>query len=308
MRISSARNPSNLITIKPIKSSPRGHPHLISFHLLNARNLRTKSARFLDYVSDHHPDVVAVTESWFTSRDAAVRAECTPSGYQLLDRARSAHRQDGGTALLCRDSFTLKCNASGEVSSFEFSDWTISSSEISLRIILIYRPPYSRNHPISISTFLDQFSSLLEPILLCKEPLIITGDFNIHVDIPSESLQFSELLRSLSLIQHVNQPTHEKGHILDLIISRSADNIILSDPSPVPLFSDHFSISCSLSLSKPSLSSQEVTYRSKSINLPIFLADLASSDLCARPPDHLEELIVSYNSTLSSIYDQHAPP
>ena len=184
-----------------------------------------------------------------------MRAECTPSGYQLLDRARSAHRQGGGTALLCRDSFTLKYNASGEVSSFEFSDWTISSSEISLRIILIYRPPYSRNHPISISTFLDQFSSLLEPILLCKEPLIITGDFNIHVDIPSESLQFSELLRSLSLIQHVNQPTHEKGHILDLIISRSAD-IILSDPSPVHLFSDQISISCSLSLSKPSLSSQ----------------------------------------------------
>ena len=46
-------------------------------------------------------------------------------------------------------------------------------------------------------------SSLLEPILLCKEPLVITGDFNIHVDIPSESIQFSELLRSLSLIQHV---------------------------------------------------------------------------------------------------------
>ena len=164
----------------------------------------------------------------------------------------------------------------------------------------IYLVPYSRNHPISISTFLDQFSSLLEPILLCKEPLIITGDFNIHVDIPSESLQFSELLRSLSLIQ---QPTHEKGHILDLIISRSADNIILSDPSPVHLFSDHFSISCSLSLSKPSLSSQVVSYRSKSINLPIFL-----SDLCANPPEHLEELIVSYSSTLSSIYDQHAPP
>ena len=180
MRISSGRNPSNLITIKPIKYSPRGHPHIISFHLLNARNLRTKSSRFLDYVSDHHPDVVAVTETWFTSRDSALRAECTRPGYQLLHRARSAHRQGGGTALLCRDSFTLKCNASGEISSFEFSDWTISSSEISLRIILIYRPPYSRNSPVSISAFLEQFSSLLEPIVLCKEPLLITGDFNIH--------------------------------------------------------------------------------------------------------------------------------
>ena len=103
----------------------------------------------------------------------------------------------------------------------------------------------------------------------------------------------------------MNQPTHEKGHILDLIISRSADNIVLSDPAHVHLFSDHFSISCSLSLTKPSPSSQEFTYRSKFINLPIFLADLASSDLCANPPNHLEELIASYSSTLSSmIYDQ----
>ena len=153
----------------------------------------------------------------------------------------------------------------------------------------------------------EQFLSLLEPILLCKEPLVITGDFNIHVDIPSESIQFSELLLSLSLIQHVNQPTHEKGHILDLIITRSADNIILSDPAPVHLFSDHFSISCNLSLSKPSLSSHVVTYRPKSINLPTLHADLASSDLCVNPPDHLEVLIASYASTLSSIYDQHAP-
>ena len=164
MRISSARNQSNLITIKLIKSSPRGHPHLISFHLLNARNLRTKSSRFLDYVSDHHPDVVAVTETWFTSRDAAVRAECTPFGYQLLDRARSAYRQGGGTALLCRDSFTLKCNTSGEVSSFEFSDWTISSSEISLRIILIYRPLPTQG--IILFLFLPSLISFL----LCSNP------------------------------------------------------------------------------------------------------------------------------------------
>ena len=122
MGISSARNPSNIITIGPIKSSPRGHPNLLSFHLLNARNLKTKSSRFLDYISDHHPDVVAVTETWFTTRDAAVNFECTPPGYQLLDSVRSAHRQDGGTALICRNSSKLKCNASGEVSSFEFSD------------------------------------------------------------------------------------------------------------------------------------------------------------------------------------------
>ena len=69
-----------------------------------------KSSCFLDSISEHHPDVVAVTDTSFSSWDAAVKVEYTPTGYQLLDRARLAHRQGGDTALFCRDSFTLKCN------------------------------------------------------------------------------------------------------------------------------------------------------------------------------------------------------
>ena len=121
-------------------------------------------------------------------------------------------------------------------------------------------------------------------------------------------LSLSNLLnRSMSLIQHVNQPTHEKGHTLDLIMTRSSDDIILSEPAIVHLFLDHFSISCNLSLSKPPLSSKEVTYRPKVVNLPLFLADLTSSNLCV-DLDHIENLLVSYNTTLSSLYDHHAAP
>ena len=50
----------------------------------------------------------------------------------------------------------------------------------------------------------------------------------------SESMQFSELLCSLFLFQHVNQSTLENDYILNLIISLSSYSIILSDPaSPI---------------------------------------------------------------------------
>ena len=111
----------------------------------------------------------------------------------------------------------------------------------------------------------------------------------------------------MSLVQHVRQSTHEKGHILDLVITRSSDDIVFSEPSPAELFSDHFSLSCSLCLSKPSLSSQVVSFRPKAINLPLFLDDLSSSDLCSNPPEHLDDLLASYNTTLSTLYDHHAP-
>ena len=229
--------PSNLL-----RSVPLNHSHHLSFHLLNARNLRTKFSRFLDYIVDHQPDIVAITETWFKLRDAAARAECTPWGYMFLDHPRYTPRQGGGTAILYRDIMTVKCNSSGELSSFEFSDWSLCSKDIRLRIIFIHIPPFSKNHSIPVTTILEQLS-YLEPIIICNEPLIISGDFNIHVDIPSESLQFSELFQSMSLIQHVNVSTHEKGHTLDFVTTSSSDNII---------FSDHFSLSCSPSLDKPS--------------------------------------------------------
>ena len=49
--------------------------------------------------------------------------------------------------------------------------------------------------------------------------VILLGDFNIHIDNPSNIFanDFTSLLDCLAITQHVNLPTHNKGHILDLI-------------------------------------------------------------------------------------------
>ncbi len=77
---------------------------------------------------------------------------------------------------------------------------------------------------------------------------MITGDFNIHVDAADQSdvCTFLDLLESLSLVQHVTQPTHVDGHILDLIITRSSDNIIQDPPYVDRFISDHASVLCNL--------------------------------------------------------------
>ena len=90
-----------------------------------------------------------------------------------------------------------------------------------LQIIIIYRPLYSSNHPVTTSVFFADFSSFLESIIMSSVPLLIAGDFNIHVDVPgnADSVCLKELLESMGLQQHVNDPTHESGHTLDLIIT-----------------------------------------------------------------------------------------
>ena len=72
-------------------------------------------------------------------------------------------------------------------------------------------------HRIPVSVFLAEFFSHLEPLSLCKEPLLICGDFNIHVDSTEDpdSVKFCDLLESVGLRQHVNQATHVNDHTLD---------------------------------------------------------------------------------------------
>ena len=45
----------------------------------------------------------------------------------------------------------------------------------------------------------------------------------------------------------------------------------------------------------------------KSVNVKTLNDDQAKSDLCKNPPDDLDELVVSYNKTLTAVLDKHAP-
>ena len=115
-----------------------------------------------------------------------------------------------------------------------------------LRVVIVYRPPYSVKHPVSTSTFITEFSDYFESLFMSSEPLLTLGDFNIHMDLPDDTdcRNMSDLLVSMGLKQHVLQPTHELGHTLDLIITRISDNIIAGRPYTGELFSDHFPVFC----------------------------------------------------------------
>ena len=68
--------------------------------------------------------------------------------------------------------------------------------------------------------------------MLCREELLLLGDFNICVDAvdDNDATKFSDLLESLGLVQHVEHATHVHGHTLDLIISRKSNTTIHGAP------------------------------------------------------------------------------
>ena len=143
----------------------------------------------------------------------------------------------------------------------------------------------------TVSTFLSEFADYLEFIVLTTEPLVITGDMNIHVDDPdnSDTVKFLDLIESMSLNQHVTTPTHRSGHKLDLIITRESDSLVSTTSISGCFLSDHCTVLCKLKLSKSSLTIEEIWYRkTQAIDMDTFRAELESSDLCQTlllPPD-----------------------
>ena len=81
-----------------------------------------------------------------------------PDVYKLLDHISDC-RQGGGTALLFRDSLTVKKVGGGAKMLFEFSEWTVQlASSYGLRLVVVYRPQSdSDDHRIPMTTFFNDF-------------------------------------------------------------------------------------------------------------------------------------------------------
>ena len=71
----------------------------------------------------------------------------------------------------------------------------------------------------------------------------------------------NELLELMGLQQHVNEPTLESGHTLDLIITRQCDSLLTNISVTDCLLSDHSTLICDLILDKPPLPKKKISFR-----------------------------------------------
>jgi hypothetical protein len=78
------------------------------------------------------------------------------------------------------------------------------------------------------SIFFNEFPILIENLAGLPGRLLVVGDFNFHLDVSTnrDAILFLDLLDSNNLIQHVETPTHNRGHLLDLVITRNSDTVI----------------------------------------------------------------------------------
>ena len=143
--------------------------------------------------------------------DDTTIGELCPSGYCFVHTPRPAGT-GGGVGLLYKQDFCTKTRMYQQsFKSFECMDVTFINRK-SVRALVVYRPLETG---AAIGLFFEEFSSLLEEVVVCSEELLIIGDFNFHMDYTVEryAAQFSSLLELFNLKQHVAVPTHRGGGI-----------------------------------------------------------------------------------------------
>ena len=163
------------------------------------------------------------------------------------------------------------------------------------------------NNRLKKSLFVEELSDCIEHAATLSGKLILIGDFNVHWDCEedSERMKLATLLNDYDLVQHVKGLTHERGHTLDLVITRQEDDLVASCDIGA-FISDHNSLHVTLNCSKTHPPRKTITYRSvSSVNVSLVGNDISS--LLSHFLNNLDEAVELYNKVLLDVMDIHAP-
>ena len=183
---------------------------------MKARSVNNKTQEIGQHALDFDSDICLITETWLRSGDDITLRQLTPVGYSLLQVPRS-NKSGGGVAMLFKSGLNIKEQPAEAHSAFEHMEALLQTVNNTVRLCVPYRPPSS-----SITAFLQEFAQYMDALSTASGQLIVVGDFNIHCDSADNqhTRKFLDLLNSMNLQQSVEEATHNKGHILDLIITK----------------------------------------------------------------------------------------
>ena len=200
------------------------------------------------------PSVLFVTETWLSPK--IFSSELTSDLPYTVLRCDRASR-GGGVCVLYRNHLSISIFNTSRVSKCDLLSLDVHSPSASpTRIILCYRPPNLNSQGNSL--FFDTLSDLCS----VPSPIVLLGDFNLHLDWNSpqscsgQSLLLYHLFASMQLTQFVKKPTLG-SHFLDIILA--SDPFCISECTVEAPFSgsDHSSVYFHLNLSSHSLLTEQ---------------------------------------------------
>ena len=132
---------------------------------------------------------------------------------------------------------------------FEHAIWSTRIRNKDYTLIGIYHPPQGAQQGITKQQFYHWIHRIPNMDVTSKHNNTLTqGDFNIHMDDLEDAdwCPLHDTINAFNLKQELNIPTHNLGHILDLIITENSEEYGVEKIIPSPYLSDHWFITIQL--------------------------------------------------------------
>ncbi|XP_053472149.1 uncharacterized protein LOC128602404 isoform X3 [Ictalurus furcatus] len=172
----------------------------LSVGLWNCQSAVNKADFISAFANHSNLSVLALTETWIHAENAATPAALA-SNFNFSHTSRP-NRRGGGTGLLLSKTWKFTClSPSCSYTSFEFHAFTVTDPA-KMHFLVVYRPPGQ------LGKFIDEFDTLLSTIPDDGTPLLVLGDFNIHLDKP-HAADFLALLPTFDLKQFTTPAPHK---------------------------------------------------------------------------------------------------
>ena len=266
----------------------------------NVRGLRSNIADLShNFVLRQKADIVAVTETWLN--DAVEPSFGKIKGYTKWVRKDREGRTGGGVAVCFKADLQTQELSVDLPQLMEALFFRIVLTDNSgLLLCVLYRPP--RQGRFSLDFLAEEMDNLLQHHG-CKNVLIV-GDLNFHL----EQQAYNNLVTVHSLTNHVTFQTHERGGLLDPVLSDLPEERISCQQLDKVGSSDHHAVLTKILLH---VAREKVAPRTvwvwEQANWRAMRRILAATDWQATLTGDAEEKARAVTSLLLTLQSRHVP-
>ena len=293
-------------------------PQHLHMAMVNTCSIRNKADDFINHNIDSDYDACFVTETWLQHEnpiDNATISALNTDTHSFISCPRNSNNRGGGIGVFFKKTLKVDIVKHQNFSTFESCLFNIQSKACSILVMCVYRPPYSIKNRNTVPKFNSEFSDACSSLLANHgdKKLMIVGDFNIHMNEPlnPDTKSFNEVLDTFYLHQHVTDSTHTSGHVIDLCITSTNSELLISHPVIGYFISDHAFTSFQVDIPKPPIHKVRIKSRAisriKKDNFRQDLIDFTSQLIAASSTSDVTELSLQYDQGLKHLLDKHAP-
>ena len=218
-------------------------PNQLKIIHLNTQSMVSTFDELLVTIKEYPFDVIAMSETWLKDNPHLLNYVTIP-GYSQVFRNREKIR-GGGVGFYIREGimFKRRMDIENVEPDLEHIWLEVDGRNRHSKMLLgvIYRSESMDN----FSSWIEKTENLLSHLTTIWDGLLVlTGDMNVDLGKPNatNAKQYTDMLESFNLHQHVNKPTRitsTSQTLIDHIISNMPNRITHCDVLPCPTISDH---------------------------------------------------------------------